>query len=80
MADSFPHVQRRHKKDDDPKMIGLWKVGRTIGKGSSGALSFQRGRRRSPDVLNDLRKSQDRSTLKDREICGSQDRFEAADS
>ena len=24
------------KRDGDPKMIGLWKVGRTIGKGSSG--------------------------------------------
>ena len=27
------------KRDGDPKMIGLWKVGRTIGKGSSGAFS-----------------------------------------
>ncbi len=24
------------RRGDDPKMIGYWKVGRTIGKGSSG--------------------------------------------
>ena len=27
---------RRNKKEADPKMIGLWKIGRTIGKGSCG--------------------------------------------
>ncbi|PSR72834.1 hypothetical protein PHLCEN_2v11331 [Hermanssonia centrifuga] len=36
MSDSIPRIPRRSKKDDDPKMIGLWKIGRTIGKGSSG--------------------------------------------
>lgn len=33
----IPRISRG-KKDHDPKMIGLWKVGRTIGKGSSGSL------------------------------------------
>ncbi|TCD67958.1 hypothetical protein EIP91_011759 [Steccherinum ochraceum] len=33
----IPRIPRRGKRDDDPKMIGLWKIGRTIGKGSSGA-------------------------------------------
>lgn len=31
---------RRGKKEDDPKMIGLWKIGRTIGKGSCGMAEF----------------------------------------
>ncbi|KAI0675741.1 kinase-like domain-containing protein [Trametes maxima] len=30
------------KQDSDPKMIGLWKVGRTIGKGSSGRVRLAR--------------------------------------
>ncbi|PCH44190.1 Pkinase-domain-containing protein [Wolfiporia cocos MD-104 SS10] len=34
--------QFRGKKGDDPKMIGLWKVGRTIGKGSSGRVRIAR--------------------------------------
>lgn len=29
----------KDKGDRDPKMIGPWRIGRTIGKGSSGALS-----------------------------------------
>ena len=28
------------RKEDDPKVIGLWKIGRTIGKGSSGTIAF----------------------------------------
>ena len=28
----------RSKRDGDPKMIGLWKVGRTIGKGNSDSI------------------------------------------
>ncbi|KAH9893476.1 Pkinase-domain-containing protein [Cubamyces lactineus] len=32
----------RSKRDGDPKMIGLWKVGRTIGKGSSGRVRLAR--------------------------------------
>ncbi|KAI0923775.1 hypothetical protein AcV5_009234 [Taiwanofungus camphoratus] len=36
------HMPRRNKKEDDPKMIGLWKVGRTIGKGSSGRVRIAR--------------------------------------
>ncbi|KAH9935953.1 Pkinase-domain-containing protein [Epithele typhae] len=32
----------RLKADGDPKMIGLWKVGRTIGKGSSGRVRLAR--------------------------------------
>ncbi|KZT10095.1 Pkinase-domain-containing protein [Laetiporus sulphureus 93-53] len=36
------HIPRRNRKDDDPKMIGLWKVGRTIGKGSSGRVRIAR--------------------------------------
>ncbi|KAI8996586.1 kinase-like domain-containing protein [Trametes punicea] len=30
------------KREGDPKMIGLWKVGRTIGKGSSGRVRLAR--------------------------------------
>jgi hypothetical protein len=32
--------RRRMGEQDDPKMIGLWKIGRTIGKGSQGAFNF----------------------------------------
>ncbi|KAH9924794.1 kinase-like domain-containing protein [Fomitopsis serialis] len=32
----------RSKKEDDPKMIGLWKIGRTIGKGSCGRVRIAR--------------------------------------
>lgn len=36
-ANDSPHPKPRlSKREGDPKMIGLWKVGRTIGKGSSG--------------------------------------------
>ncbi|TFY67557.1 hypothetical protein EVG20_g3901 [Dentipellis fragilis] len=31
-----PRLPRKNRKGDDPKVIGLWKIGRTIGKGSSG--------------------------------------------
>lgn len=37
MADlEFPRISRLDKTVDDPKRIGMWKIGRTIGKGSSG--------------------------------------------
>ncbi|KAF9820578.1 hypothetical protein IEO21_01281 [Rhodonia placenta] len=36
------HMPRRSRREDDPKMIGLWKVGRTIGKGSSGRVRIAR--------------------------------------
>ncbi len=36
-TDSPSAFPRLSKQGGDPKMIGLWKVGRTIGKGSSGA-------------------------------------------
>ncbi|KAI0366993.1 Pkinase-domain-containing protein [Pilatotrama ljubarskyi] len=46
MATSSPapdaHAPRRTGRDGDPKMIGLWKVGRTIGKGSSGRVRLAR--------------------------------------
>ena len=35
--DPFNSLQRR--KTHDPSMIGLWKIGRTIGKGSSGLFT-----------------------------------------
>ncbi|THH32026.1 hypothetical protein EUX98_g2161 [Antrodiella citrinella] len=38
----MPRIPRRNRKDDDPKMIGLWKIGRTIGKGSSGRVRIAR--------------------------------------
>lgn len=34
-----PRLPRKSRKEDDPKVIGLWKIGRTIGKGSSGKSS-----------------------------------------
>ncbi|KAI0352375.1 Pkinase-domain-containing protein [Trametes cingulata] len=37
-----PDGPQRGGKDSDPKMIGLWKVGRTIGKGSSGRVRLAR--------------------------------------
>ncbi|KAF8647724.1 hypothetical protein AX16_006559 [Volvariella volvacea WC 439] len=40
MPDS--RLPRHSKQMDDPKMIGLWKVGRTIGKGSSGRVRIAR--------------------------------------
>lgn len=42
MSDSdydIPHLPRRNRKNDDPKVIGLWKIGRTIGQGASGKSS-----------------------------------------
>ncbi|KAF9219816.1 Pkinase-domain-containing protein [Gyrodon lividus] len=42
MEDDYPRLQRKNRGDDDPKMIGLWKVGRTIGKGSSGRVRIAR--------------------------------------
>lgn len=76
MSDSMPH--RRQRKDDDPKMIGLWKIGRTIGKGSSGALSLFG----INVVLNVYahRTSEDRTSFEDRPIRCSQDRLETSDS
>ncbi|TFK71355.1 Pkinase-domain-containing protein [Pluteus cervinus] len=42
MSDSdIPRLPRRNKVED-PKMIGLWKIGRTIGKGSSGRVKIAR--------------------------------------
>jgi serine/threonine-protein kinase HSL1, negative regulator of Swe1 kinase len=35
-----PHLAPKLRKEDDPKVIGLWKIGRTIGKGSSGTIAF----------------------------------------
>ncbi|KAH7914812.1 Pkinase-domain-containing protein, partial [Hygrophoropsis aurantiaca] len=40
--DEFPRLPRKNQGEDDPKMIGLWKVGRTIGKGSSGRVRIAR--------------------------------------
>ncbi|KIM83127.1 hypothetical protein PILCRDRAFT_819894 [Piloderma croceum F 1598] len=34
--------RRRMGEQDDPKMIGLWKIGRTIGKGSQGRVRIAR--------------------------------------
>ncbi|KIJ20669.1 hypothetical protein PAXINDRAFT_174169 [Paxillus involutus ATCC 200175] len=42
MDDEYPRLPRKNRGDDDPKMIGLWKVGRTIGKGSSGRVRIAR--------------------------------------
>ncbi|KAL4066024.1 kinase-like domain-containing protein [Scleroderma yunnanense] len=42
MADEYPRLTRRDRSEEDPKMIGLWKVGRTIGKGSSGRVRIAR--------------------------------------
>ncbi|KAH9027927.1 kinase-like domain-containing protein [Lactarius hengduanensis] len=35
-------LARKLRKEDDPKVIGLWKIGRTIGKGSSGRVRIAR--------------------------------------
>jgi hypothetical protein len=37
---SSPRLAPKLRKEDDPKVIGLWKIGRTIGKGSSGTIAF----------------------------------------
>ncbi|KAH9975652.1 kinase-like domain-containing protein [Russula compacta] len=37
-----PRLARKLRKEDDPKVIGLWKIGRTIGKGSSGRVRIAR--------------------------------------
>lgn len=39
LSDDYPRHSRLDRGDVDPKMIGLWKVGRTIGTGSSGRFS-----------------------------------------
>ena len=35
-----PRLVPKLRKEDDPKVIGLWKIGRTIGKGMSGTIAF----------------------------------------
>ena len=42
-----PPLAPKLRREDDPKVIGLWKIGRTIGKGSSGKLP-------SPSILSPL--------------------------
>jgi serine/threonine-protein kinase HSL1 (negative regulator of Swe1 kinase) len=44
MADDNPSrlKRRRTSEQDDPKMIGLWKIGRMIGKGSQGMDAHKR--------------------------------------
>ncbi|KAI0058992.1 hypothetical protein BV25DRAFT_1901867 [Artomyces pyxidatus] len=42
LDDDAPRLPRRNRKGDDPKVIGLWKIGRTIGKGSSGRVRIAR--------------------------------------
>ncbi|TFK51778.1 Pkinase-domain-containing protein [Heliocybe sulcata] len=37
-----PCIPRKSRKEDDPKMIGSWKIGRVIGKGSSGRVRIAR--------------------------------------
>ncbi|KAI0820791.1 kinase-like domain-containing protein [Trametes gibbosa] len=41
-SSSSPQLPRSGNRDGDPKMIGLWKIGRTIGKGSSGRVRLAR--------------------------------------
>ncbi|KAJ7155501.1 kinase-like domain-containing protein [Mycena crocata] len=38
----IPYLPRRNIGADDPKRIGLWKIGRTIGTGSSGRVRIAR--------------------------------------
>ncbi|KAI0821589.1 kinase-like domain-containing protein [Irpex lacteus] len=40
MSGNFPTAP--HRRTQDPKMIGLWKIGRTIGKGASGRVRIAR--------------------------------------
>jgi hypothetical protein len=72
-----PLLARKPRKEDDPKVIGLWKIGRTIGKGSSGKLLFFAA---SPSSLAPLsrislrdRSCADRPPLKDGAICSDKD-------
>lgn len=38
-----PRLRRNANKDtDDPKVIGMWKMGRQIGKGSQGVCVVER--------------------------------------
>ncbi|KAJ7760472.1 Pkinase-domain-containing protein [Mycena metata] len=41
-SDDTPRLPRRNLGADDPKRIGLWKIGRTIGTGSSGRVRVAR--------------------------------------
>ena len=38
--DSPPRLPRRGRKKDHPRMIGPWKIGRTIGKGAMGMYAY----------------------------------------
>ncbi|KAI5984307.1 kinase-like domain-containing protein [Pisolithus albus] len=42
MSNDYARQPRQDHGDGDPKMIGLWKIGRTIGKGSSGRVRIAR--------------------------------------
>ncbi|KAA1468869.1 Pkinase-domain-containing protein [Dentipellis sp. KUC8613] len=42
MTNPLQKFPRKNRKGDDPKVIGLWKIGRTIGKGSSGRVRIAR--------------------------------------
>ncbi|KAF8892071.1 kinase-like domain-containing protein [Infundibulicybe gibba] len=59
--DSFPRMPRRNRPVDDPKMIGLWKIGRTIGTGSSGRT----GQHAAIKIVSKASFSSQMSSLKD---------------
>ena len=35
--DDIPRMPRRNRPVDDPKMVGFWKIGRTLGQGAQGS-------------------------------------------
>ncbi len=70
-----PRLARKLRKEDDPKVIGLWKIGRTIGKGSSGRSRFPTFF--TPAKLNPHDRSRaDCPPLEDRPICSNKDSIE----
>lgn len=67
-ADSPPRMPRRGRNADDPRMIGPWKIGRTIGKGASGEhLHMIVSDAENTDDTT-LRAGEDRQTCEDREV------------
>ena len=70
-----PRLARKLRKEDDPKVIGLWKIGRTIGKGSSGRSRFPVFFTSAKPNHHD-RSRADCPPLKDGPICGNKDSVE----
>ncbi|KAL5531531.1 hypothetical protein ACEPAG_4408 [Sanghuangporus baumii] len=66
-----PQLPRRGRRSDHPRMIGPWKIGRTIGKGAMGVVRIARhaktGKYAAIKIMSKLQVIQSRRSLKNME-------------